>query len=227
LQRTSALAIVVAVVALGCVYARAEAAPVTVQVVDMQGQPVPDAVILAPASHAAANADLNRQMTPAIMDQVDKAFAPRVLVIEQGRRVNFPNSDNIRHHVYSFSKPKVFELKLYAKQPEHPIEFEQAGIVVLGCNIHDQMLGFIVVSDSKVWAETDDRGQATLPLNENQQALRIWHPDLKSGFNQVEEHLLPQRQTGQVNTLQLDLKTTPPAKEKRGFGSDRFKLHGR
>lgn len=193
----------------------------------MQGNNIPHVVILAPENQLPADPDLNREMPAAIMDQIDKAFAPEVLVIEQGRKVNFPNSDNIRHHVYSFSKPKVFELKLYAKQPEHPIEFEQAGIVVLGCNIHDQMLGFIVVSDTATWAETDSNGLATLPLPENLNTIRVWHPNLKSGFNQVEVHPLPKRQPDQVIRVQLDLKTTPPAKEKRGFGSDRFKLHGR
>ena len=146
--------------------------------------------------------------------------------MEQGRRVNFPNSDNIRHHVYSFSSPKVFELKLYAKQPEHPIGFEQAGIVVLGCNIHDHMIGFIVVSDTSIWGQTDQQGQTSLELSDDIQHLRVWHPDLKSGFNNVEVHPLPNMDSNQTIRLQLEI-TPPAAAEKRGFGSDRFRTHGR
>lgn len=224
LQLSFTFAIVFAVVALGCVSARAEAPPVSLQLIDMQGKPIPNAVILAGGQPPAVAVDRNRDMPPAIMDQIDKAFAPKVLVIEQGRRVNFPNSDNIRHHVYSFSQPKTFELKLYAKQPEHPIEFEQAGIVVLGCNIHDQMLGFIVVSDTPLWAQTDDNGRATLAALDE---VRIWHPELASGFSQMEHHSLPPHPAGQPITLQLRLKPPLATPEKRGFGSDRFRNHGR
>ncbi|MBA54013.1 MAG: methylamine utilization protein [Pseudomonadales bacterium] len=225
MQLTSALAIVVAVMALGCFDRRAEAA-VIIQAYDQLGNPLQDAVILAPEGYAATRTDSNRDQPPAIMDQIDKAFVPKVLTVEQGRRVNFPNSDNIRHHVYSFSTPKVFELKLYAKQPEHPINFEQAGIVVLGCNIHDKMIGFIVVSDTTIWGQTDQQGQTSLELPDNIRNLRVWHPDLKSGFNKVELHSLPDMDASQIIKLQLEIKP-PIAVEKRGFGSDRFKTHGR
>ncbi|QPB81900.1 methylamine utilization protein [Pseudoalteromonas rubra] len=109
----------------------------------------------------------------AVMDQVNKQFHPRLLTIMQGQAVSFPNSDDIRHHVYSFSETKRFELKLYAGTPIQPIRFEQPGVVVLGCNIHDSMVGYIYVSQSKDVLTSDQSGTVQLPAYAQQVA--IWH----------------------------------------------------
>ena len=84
-----------------------------------------------------------REEEPAIMNQIDKQFAPHVLVVQSGTDISFPNADNLFHHVYSFSPTKQFELKLYKEFTAEPLRFEQAGIVDIGCNIHDWMLGYI------------------------------------------------------------------------------------
>ncbi|HDY85349.1 MAG TPA: methylamine utilization protein [Methylophaga aminisulfidivorans] len=111
----------------------------------------------------------------ASIDQIDKQFKPRQIVIQKGQLVEFPNSDNIRHHVYSFSKAHVFELKLYANKPKSPILFEHAGVVVLGCNIHDSMIGYIYVADSNDAVQSDASGQATLSVESNVSQIRVWH----------------------------------------------------
>lgn len=111
----------------------------------------------------------------ASIDQIDKQFKPQQIVIQKGQYVEFPNGDNIRHHVYSFSKAKVFELKLYANKPESPILFEHAGVVVLGCNIHDSMIGYIYVADSNDAVQTDASGQVTLSVEEKVSQIRVWH----------------------------------------------------
>ena len=79
----------------------------------------------------------------ASIDQVGKQFVPRVSIIRTGTAVTFPNSDNIRHQVYSFSKAKPFTLKLYSGSPAAPVLFDKAGLVLLGCNIHDRMVAFV------------------------------------------------------------------------------------
>lgn len=109
------------------------------------------------------------------MDQVNIAFEPHVLVINQGDFVSFPNSDNLRHHVYSFSTTKPFEIKLYADTPEAPVNFSTPGIVVLGCNIHDNMLGYIYVSNTPYTAITDINGIAQIELNQAPTELDVWH----------------------------------------------------
>ncbi len=111
------------------------------------------------------------------MSQQDRTFIPFVLTVPKGTRVNFPNLDRTRHHVYSFSEPKPFELKLYVGTPQEPVLFDKPGIVALGCNIHDYMQAFIYVSDSSHARVTDSEGQASFTgLPAGNYRLRVWHP---------------------------------------------------
>jgi hypothetical protein len=96
------------------------------------------------------------------MDQRDQQFAPHVLAVQRGTAVSFPNSDQIRHHVYSFSEPKRFELRLYSGVPADPVVFDRAGTVVLGCNIHDDMIGFVRVVDTPWFATSGEDGVARI-----------------------------------------------------------------
>ena len=93
------------------------------------------------------------------MDQRGSQFVPHVLPVQAGTSVTFPNSDQIRHQVYSFSASKRFELPLYAGTSASPIRFDQPGIVVLGCNIHDWMIGYVVVLDTPYFGKTGERRQ--------------------------------------------------------------------
>lgn len=113
----------------------------------------------------------------AVMDQVDNAFVPHVLVVQTGTDVAFPNSDSVSHHVYSFSDPKRFELPLYKGNQHPPLRFDTPGIVVLGCNIHDGMLGYILVVDTPWSAVTGADGNARLDgLPEGAYAVHVWTP---------------------------------------------------
>ena len=102
------------------------AASVDGNVTDAAGAPVADAVIYAlpgtPRSLPAPRA--------AIMDQIDKEYVPFVVPVQAGAAVRFPNKDNIRHHVYSFSPAKPFELKLYSGTPAKPVIFDKPGPVL-------------------------------------------------------------------------------------------------
>lgn len=139
---------------------------------DEQGVPLED-VIIEPVGKGQQAAQPNTEV--AVIDQVNKRFKPGQIVITEGQSVDFPNSDNIRHHVYSFSKAKSFELKLYADTPEHPINFADHGIVVLGCNIHDTMIGYIFISTSSETVTSDEMGHAVLNSTEALQEVNVWH----------------------------------------------------
>lgn len=143
-------------------------------VIDVNNQPVADAVISAKQDSPPANAVLNQDV--AVMDQINRTFQPFVIDIDAGQQVSFPNSDNIRHHVYSFSPAKAFELKLYSGIPEAPLTFSEPGIVVLGCNIHDSMVGYIYVSASRHHAKSNSEGKITLDLPDNSKQIHVWHP---------------------------------------------------
>lgn len=113
---------------------------------------------------------------PAIMNQIDKQFVPHVLVVPVGTDITFPNADNLFHHVYSFSPVKQFELKLYKEFTAQPLKFETPGIVDIGCNIHDWMLGYIIVSDSPFFGKTDESGNMSVQLPKGEYSVRFWHP---------------------------------------------------
>jgi plastocyanin len=121
--------------------------------------------------------------TPAareIVDQIGQEFVPYVKPILVGTSVFFPNKDNIRHQVYSFSPAKQFELPLYAGTPAKPVVFDKPGVVVLGCNIHDWMIGYIYVSESPYFAKTGADGKAgLLDLPALSYRVRVWHPRLQ------------------------------------------------
>ncbi|MDO3388089.1 methylamine utilization protein [Gilvimarinus sp. SDUM040013] len=142
-----------------------------VYVEDKNGQPVANAVISLSAQSVQA-VSANRT---AIMDQKDRQFVPEVLVVQQGTEVTFPNSDDIRHHVYSFSPAKKFELRLYHGTTAKPVTFEQAGKVVLGCNIHDSMLGYIFVVDSPYYALSSVSGVANISAPDGEYTLSVQH----------------------------------------------------
>ena len=148
------------------------AGDLSVRVTDPGGQPLPGAVVVAePVAGAMPLAAAPR----AVIDQVNRSYVPHVSVLRVGTAVSFPNHDNIRHQVYSYSKAKTFTLRLYAGQPANPVVFDKPGVVALGCNIHDSMLGWVLVVDTPWMARSEGDGQAWLAgLPAGHYRLRAW-----------------------------------------------------
>jgi plastocyanin len=144
----------------------------TLPIHDQQGNLLSDAVILVEGIP-------QRPVSSKVMDQIDRQFQPRVLVVPVGTEVTFPNRDDVRHQVYSFSPTKPFELRLFQGTDAPPVTFKQAGPVVLGCNIHDAMIGYILVTDSPWYATSDTGGEIDLDyLPEGALPVSWWHPSL-------------------------------------------------
>jgi plastocyanin len=144
---------------------------------DPQGQPIEDAVVSATpeARPATAPAKPGRES----IDQVNREFVPHVKPIVTGTPVYFPNKDDIRHHVYSFSPAKTFELPLYVGTPSAPVVFDRPGVVTIGCNIHDWMIGHIYVAETPHFGKTDAAGRVRLPnLPAGRYTVWLWHPRL-------------------------------------------------
>ena len=159
--------------------AHAQTAEIAASVTDQQGRPVADAVLIA----VPVDGNMRPPQRPrdGSIDQVDKEFFPRVTVVPVGASVTFPNHDDVRHQVYSFSPAKRFELPLYAGVPAQPVVFDKPGVVVLGCNIHDWMVGYVYVSESPFFAKTGKDGKAVLAeLPARAYVLRVWHPQLET-----------------------------------------------
>jgi len=190
-----------------------DAATLKVKVIDGQVA-VENAVISLHSDSASAAA----QPQPAVMDQVNSEFSPRVMTVTVGSEVSFPNGDKTRHHVYSFSPAKRFELPLYSGSTLAPVTFDVAGTVTVGCNIHDWMIGYIVVLDTPYRAISNAAGEATLSLPEGAYQLRIWH-ERQSGDASDAEQTIQIFETGNpLLTLTPTLTAAPPPR-----GDDRLR----
>ncbi len=153
---------------------------VDVVVVDKDGQPVSDVAVY--ATRTDGRKQIDSGAGSAVMDQVGKQFVPHLLVVQTGTSVEFPNSDTVAHHVYSFSHPNKFTLPMYKGMAHPPVTFEHSGVVTLGCNIHDHMLGYILVVDSATFAKTDENGSVSLSLDDPQDyEIKIWSPRIRDG----------------------------------------------
>ncbi len=190
-------------------------ASITLTIVDQESNPVADVVVIA------SNVTVATPNSEAVMDQIDSSFVPRVLVVQKGQSVSFPNSDDFRHHVYSFSEAKAFEIQLYKGTDVPPVLFDKPGLVALGCNIHDDMIGYIYVADNVLALKTDRNGQVQLPA-QSAGSITVWSERLVSGV-QTQKTL---QLSGDVEqTLALDL--LPPVGSQNsthsGFGRNKWR----
>ena len=181
------------------------AAPLSVRVVDASGRPVRDAVVtLHPAGNAARPARAGGRF---VVAQQSLQFRPFLTIVPVGADVSFPNLDPTKHHVYSFSPAKKFELKLFAKDQSRTVHFDKAGVVALGCNIHDQMSAFIVVTDSAWTARTNGQGLVTFADAPNAPGrLTVWQPYLRAPGGQIVQAVSPAQRSA---TFQVRLRQPP------------------
>jgi plastocyanin len=164
---------------IACSQNAAHAIDFNIKVVDQNGNAVANAAV---ETNASATTQAPNQI--AIIDQINKRFVPMVIAIQKGQRVNFPNKDNIRHHVYSFSPIRQFSTGLYAGIPADPILFPEPGIATLGCNIHDSMVGYIFVSEWADVAVTQNDGIVKFSTTATPSLVKVWHPWASASHNQ-------------------------------------------
>ena len=171
--RLASFAVTAALLA-GAVAARAAA--VNVVVTDPAGEPLTDAVV---TLEPAAGKLPVKPLAGVQIAQHHLQFDPQVTVVTVGTPVLFPNQDTVRHHVYSFSSAKTFQLKLYSGVPHEPIVFDKPGIAVLGCNIHDQMVAWVVVVDTPFHARSNAAGRVRIDgVPPGGYVLHVWHSSL-------------------------------------------------
>jgi plastocyanin len=167
---------VLALLLLAAARPGAAATTLLVEVRDVKGGAVHDAVVYAVPRGRKPPPSKGR----AVLDQKNRMFVPHVLPIQTGTGVTFPNSDNVQHQVYSFSPAKRFQLPLYAGTPATPVVFDKPGVVVVGCNIHDQMSAYLVVVDTPYFSLTAG-GRAALPgLPEGTYDVRVWYEGMRN-----------------------------------------------
>lgn len=169
-----------------------DGAPVSGAVVTWAGEPAPE------------------PQAPSVA-QRDKTFVPHILAVRAGTEVRFPNFDRTRHHIYSFSPAKRFEVKLYGAGEAPTVTFDKPGTVVLGCNIHDWMLGYIFVTDADAFAVSDADGRLRIPDEDGGASeLVVWHPELADGTPQPLEVAGSGIAGASVTPVTLPLERRPP-----------------
>ena len=181
------------------------AADFTVTVTDAKGNPVENAVV---ALKPETVPPLSAETAPAQIIQKGKQFLPLVTVIQAGGKVEFPNQDSVQHHVYSFSKPKRFDIPLYKQSTPKPVVFETAGVVILSCNIHDWMKAYIFVAGTPYFAKSGLNGVARIVgLPSGKFQVEFWHPRLKKFLgNGLPQFVDIKDASNEVFSLSIELK---------------------
>ena len=174
---------------------RAHAATLEVEVNDQRGQPVSDAVVTLLPGAGVQLPPSAVSTTPRFIDQRRLVFMPYVEVFRQGERVVFRNSDDTRHHVYSFSAPKAFEIVVAPKTSSAPMVLDKSGVIPVGCNIHDGMITYLYVTDAPRAARTDAGGRVSIG------DLPPGRPDLRERTTTIAE--------GETKTLAFPLTLRP------------------
>ncbi len=198
---------------------RSWGATLTVKVLLPNGHPLGGVVVTvnpvsAPARPAAP--------VQAVMDQINRAFAPDLLVIPVDSTVAFPNSDSVSHQIYSFSSAKRFQLPLYRGKPYPPVVFDQPGVVTMGCNIHDEMLAYIVITDAAFFGRTSAAGSWTADVPGGGYRVSIWHPRIRDDAKDLSGELTVGEQNSGSLTLRLTKQLKPAPLEGRPHSWDTY-----
>jgi len=167
------------------------AASIDIDVRDAQGNALADAAVYVESVAGV----LPARSRMAEIEQKNRKFMPLMTIIQAGSEIAFPNNDTVRHHVYSFSPAKPFELKLYSGTPGNPVLFDKPGTVVIGCNIHDRMVAYIQVVNTPYFGKTDDSGKVRITdLPVGKFKLKAWHPQVLAGATMPDSEITVGRQ---------------------------------
>jgi plastocyanin len=208
----------VAILLIRCDFAAA--AHLQAIVKDDAGNIVENAVVTAMAINGAPAGKRTRE----IVDQIDSEFVPHMKAIYVGSTVSFPNKDNIRHHVYSFSPAKNFDLPLYEGKAAGTVVFDKPGIVTLGCNIHDWMIAYLYVAETPYFGTTSKTGGVTLNnLPPGGYVVHVWHPRMAVPEESTAQRVSIDPDTDAAVSWKLKLKPDLRPRRAPAFGSKGYR----
>lgn len=195
-----------------------------IAVTDGEGNPLADSVaeLLLPADMQ----DAHQSSGSWEVDQQDKEFVPGVTIVTRGSRVSFPNSDDILHHVYSFSPAKTFNIPLYGRGENNDYfeTFLTTGVVEIGCNIHDWMLAYIYVAETELAVLTDNTGNARLEgLPAGEYAVRVWHPRAAGELEELLHRVSISQDSTTNLTVELELQRDRRVRRAPGSSGRRYR----
>ncbi|HEX7047070.1 MAG TPA: hypothetical protein VF275_05825 [Gammaproteobacteria bacterium] len=139
-----------------------------------------DAVIFFVPDSATVDSVLTADMKPppqATLEMRGKKFLPRVLPVVAGTEVAFTNFDPILHNAFSTARQMPFDLGFYSGGENRNMTFETPGLVRVYCNVHHDMVAYVLVLDTPHFTRSDAQGKFRLrDLPEGKGTLYIWHP---------------------------------------------------
>jgi plastocyanin len=126
-----------------------------------------------------------------VMDQKGLVFTPHVMLVQQGTTVEFLNSDTVQHNVFwpsiSGNKKLTHNLGTWPKGEKKAFKFDDPGVVPLLCNVHPEMGGYIVVSPTPFFTETDASGNFKIEnVPDGKYNVVAWHEGMKPQTKPVE-----------------------------------------
>ncbi|NRR30501.1 methylamine utilization protein [Oxalobacteraceae bacterium] len=193
--------------------AQAAATGVAVQVQDASGKVLPDTIIFAEQDGGATP----KPLRGGEIEQKNLKFQPLVTVVQTGSKIAFPNNDKVRHHIYSFSPVHKFDQKLYSGTSAAPQLFDKAGIVVLGCNIHDKMVAYVKIVDTPYFAKTDGSGAARIELPPGKYVLKAWHFNTVGGLTPEQNIVVAPGDALSSAVFKLPMKPPAPDADAPGY----------
>ena len=189
--------------------APAHAGDLVVTVLTTAGKAVPNAVVMVRPAGYSSRAPI-RFPWPYRMAQRGMQFDPFVLIVPVGAVVAFPNMDSFKHHVFSFSPAKTFELKLYGRDETRAVKFDKPGVVGLGCNIHDDMSAFIRVVDTPFAARSGARGETLIrDLPAGPVTVTVWYPYFKVRGGEIIRDAMAPASGALSLTVKGDVRASP------------------
>lgn len=195
----------------------AHAATIIATIEGEDGTPIEFAVVTLVGENS-GNLSANVEMPSPVMSQEDIKFTPFVLPVAVGSTVSFPNKDDIRHHVYSFSKIKRFELELYGGDEEKSVFFDNEGVVALGCNIHDDMLAYIYVTPSNNFATSGADGKLAISdLEAGTYKAYVWHPRINGNLQDYMQDITVNINDDAILNFNISLKRERKRKKKGNY----------
>ena len=151
------------------------------------------------------------------MKSSSKRFEPHVVAVSTNATVDFPNADSIYHNVFSVSGGNRFDLGLYRSGASKSKRFEEPGLVRIYCNIHPQMIGFVMVVDSGFVAVTGPDGAFRFDnVPAGSHTIKAWHED----GAEVSQPVAVRAGGEPPLTVRIDVSGTPPPPHKNKYGKD-------
>ncbi len=169
-----------------------------IMVQDSSGKPASNIVVVVIPKSIKAE----KRQERLTISQIDKAFSPYMTVMQTGQPLEFSNSDDITHHIFSASRTQNFSFKIRKGQRYSAITFDSPTSISMGCNIHDWMSGHILIVDTPYFILTNKDGIASIIVDELGEAtIKTWHPQMnKTDIDTRKQILLP------VDNMKLKIK---------------------